>query len=68
MLKVRFYQFHNSHFMRIVVKGRRPSFDRAAKGEIAKPLYELFNKELEGYGIVVETGIFGADMKVKLIK
>ena len=48
-------------------KGRRPSFDRAAKGEIAKPLYELFNKELESYGIVVETGIFGADMKVELL-
>ena len=48
-------------------KGRRPSFDRAAKGEIAKPLYELFNKELESYGIVVETGIFGADTKVELL-
>lgn len=48
-------------------KGRRPSFDKAAKGDIAKPLYELFNKELESYGIAVERGIFGADMKVELL-
>lgn len=47
-------------------KGRRPSFDQAAKGDIAKPLYEAFNKEIERLGFHVETGIFGADMKVDL--
>lgn len=49
-------------------KGRRPGFDKAAKGDIAEPLYELFNKILrEEYELKVETGIFGADMKVELL-
>lgn len=48
-------------------KGRRPSFIEAGSPEIAKPLYEYFNTCLKEKGIVVETGIFGADMKVKLI-
>ena len=48
-------------------KGRRPSFVKAAKPAIANPLYEYFNDCLRGYGIHVETGIFGADMKVSLI-
>lgn len=49
-------------------KGRRPGFDKAAKGDIAEPLYELFNKILrEEYELRVETGIFGADMKVELL-
>lgn len=48
-------------------KGRRPSFVKAAKPDIANPLYEYFNDCLRGYGIHVETGIFGADMKVSLI-
>ncbi|MEG2543933.1 MAG: D-aminoacyl-tRNA deacylase [Longicatena sp.] len=47
-------------------KGRRPSFDKAAKGDIANPLYEYFNEVLKEYGIQVETGVFGADMKVEL--
>ena len=48
-------------------KGRRPGFDKAARGEFAQPMYEAFNEELRTYGIHVETGIFGADMKVELL-
>ena len=48
-------------------KGRRPSFVKAAKPDIANPLYEYFNDCIRGYGIHVETGFFGADMKVSLI-
>lgn len=49
-------------------KGRRPGFEKAARGDIAGPLYEMFNKILtEEYGLKVETGIFGADMKVELL-
>lgn len=48
-------------------KGRRPGFDKAARGDIAQPLYERFNEEIRSYGIHVETGIFGADMKVELL-
>lgn len=47
-------------------KGRRPSFDGSASGEIAKPLYEAFNEKLNQY-VTVETGIFGADMKIDFI-
>ena len=48
-------------------KGRRPSLVKAAKGEQANALYEAFNEELRTYGIHVETGEFGADMKVELL-
>ncbi|TCJ14305.1 D-tyrosyl-tRNA(Tyr) deacylase [Flaviaesturariibacter flavus] len=49
-------------------KGNRPSFIRAAKPPHAVPLYEAFVKELESVlGKKVETGVFGADMKVALI-
>lgn len=49
-------------------KGNRPSFIRAAKPEIAIPLYENMIVELEKHtGKKTETGIFGADMKVSLI-
>ena len=46
-------------------KGNRPSCIMAAKGEISKPLYDKFNELLEEY-VVVETGIFGADMEVNI--
>ncbi|MBP6322844.1 MAG: D-tyrosyl-tRNA(Tyr) deacylase [Fusobacteriaceae bacterium] len=49
------------------VKGKRPSFIEAAKPEIAIPLYEKFIDTLKNQGINVETGIFGADMKVELL-
>ena len=46
-------------------KGNRPSYIMAAKGDISKPLYDKFNELLEEY-VVVETGIFGADMEVNI--
>ena len=48
-------------------KGRRPSFIDAAKPEVAIPLYDYFNEKIREQGIHLETGIFGADMKVSLI-
>jgi D-tyrosyl-tRNA(Tyr) deacylase len=49
-------------------KGNRPSYIKAAKPEIAVPLYEDFVKQLEKeLGKKVQTGIFGADMKVLLL-
>lgn len=48
-------------------KGRRPSYINALNGSLAKPLYDKFNEELRKDGVEVETGIFGADMKVELI-
>lgn len=48
-------------------KGRRPGFTDAAKPDIAIPLYDYFNEKMKSLGIHVETGVFGADMKVSLI-
>ena len=49
-------------------KGNRPSYIKAAKPDIAVPLYENFVKELEKQlGKSVGTGEFGADMKVRLL-
>lgn len=49
-------------------KGNRPSFIRAARPETAEPLYDYFNAKLRTeYGLQVETGRFGADMKVDFI-
>ena len=47
-------------------KGRRPSYVNALNGEKATLLYDEFNNKLKKQ-IHVETGIFGADMKVELI-
>jgi len=46
-------------------KGNRPSFIEAMPGSAAKEYYELFNEKLRKY-CKVETGIFGADMKVSI--
>lgn len=49
-------------------KGNRPSYIRAAKPEIAIPLYEKFITQMEfELGKKVQTGQFGADMKVALV-
>jgi D-tyrosyl-tRNA(Tyr) deacylase len=49
-------------------KGNRPSFNGAAKPEIARPLFDLFVQELTALlGRPVPTGVFGADMAVSLV-
>jgi D-tyrosyl-tRNA(Tyr) deacylase len=49
-------------------KGNRPSYIKAAKPEVAIPLYEAFIQQMENeLGKKVQTGRFGADMKVALI-
>ncbi len=47
--------------------GNRPSFSDSAKPDIAIPLYEYFVEECKKQIPVVQTGIFGADMKVSLV-
>ncbi|APE14705.1 D-aminoacyl-tRNA deacylase [Mycolicibacterium pallens] len=49
------------------VKGRRPSWNAAAPGSVAEPLVTVFADALRELGAHVETGVFGADMKVSLI-
>lgn len=48
-------------------KGRRPSFDRAARPEVAEPLLARLRGRLEEAGLVVEGGRFGARMEVRLV-
>ena len=48
-------------------KGNRPSFVKAAKPEISKPLYDYFCNKCESLNVHVERGVFGADMKVELL-
>ena len=48
-------------------KGNRPSFSKAAPGDVALEMFEQFNGLLRETGIPVETGQFGADMKVELL-
>ncbi|WP_067144697.1 D-aminoacyl-tRNA deacylase [Pseudotamlana agarivorans] len=49
-------------------KGNRPSYIKAAKPDVAIPLYEAFVKQLNSdLGKTVQTGKFGADMKVALV-
>lgn len=48
-------------------KGNRPGFDKAGKPEHAERLYLHFNESLRAAGFRVEEGIFGADMKVRLL-
>jgi len=48
-------------------RGRRPSWIAAARPEDAEPLIEEFTRALQGFGVHVETGRFGADMQVALV-
>jgi len=48
-------------------KGRRPSWQGAAPGPVAAPLVDALVSSLRALGARVETGVFGADMKVRLI-
>jgi D-tyrosyl-tRNA(Tyr) deacylase len=48
-------------------KGRRPTWQAAAPGPVAEPLVDAVVTSLRGLGARVETGAFGADMKVSLI-
>ena len=48
-------------------KGNRPSFIKAAKPDIAIPIYEKFIQIMSQSGISVATGAFGADMQVELV-
>ena len=49
-----------------VRRGRRPSFEGAARPEQAEPMFNEFVEELRATGVQVQTGIFGAHMKVDL--
>ena len=48
-------------------RGHRPGFDKAAEPKTAKELYLYFSDKVRAFGIKVENGVFGADMKVELL-
>ena len=48
-------------------KGTRPDFSKAARPEVAEPLYERFCDALRELGVPVETGVFGARMALELV-
>ena len=48
-------------------KGRRPSFDQAAPPEQARQLYEYFIERLSSRNIIVQTGVFQAEMQIHLV-
>ena len=48
-------------------KGRRPSYVKALGGDKASVLYDEFNNKLKNTDIHIETGVFGAEMKVNII-
>ena len=48
-------------------KGNRPGFSTAAPPEEARLLYEDFSTRIRSLGLVVQNGVFGADMKVALV-
>jgi D-aminoacyl-tRNA deacylase len=48
-------------------KGTRPDFSKAARAEVAEPLYERFCDALRDLGVPVQTGLFGARMELSLV-
>ena len=48
-------------------KGTRPDFSKAARPEVAEPLYERFVEALRKEGVPVQTGVFGARMQVAFV-
>lgn len=48
-------------------RGRRPGFEGALRGPEAEPLYDQFVAALRAQGVRVETGVFGATMRVSLV-
>jgi D-aminoacyl-tRNA deacylase len=48
-------------------KGRRPTWQAAAPGEVSEPVYDAFCVELERLGAHVQHGVFGADMRVESV-
>jgi D-tyrosyl-tRNA(Tyr) deacylase len=50
-----------------LAKGRRPSWSAAAPGPVAAPLVDAVVQALRDLGARVQTGVFGADMKVSLV-
>jgi D-tyrosyl-tRNA(Tyr) deacylase len=48
-------------------KGRRPTWQAAAPGEVSEPVYDAFCAELERLGAHVQRGVFGADMRVESV-
>jgi D-aminoacyl-tRNA deacylase len=48
-------------------KGTRPDFSKAARPDVAEPLYERFCEALRELGVTVSTGVFGARMEVALV-
>jgi len=47
-------------------KGRRPTWNAAAPGPVAEPLYDAFCAALRALGVDVAEGVFGADMEISL--
>lgn len=50
-----------------VRRGNRPSFDRAAPRAVAEPLYDHFCAAIEAAGVRCARGVFGAEMRVRLV-
>ena len=48
-------------------KGTRPDFSKAARPEVAEPLYQRFCEALSEHGVPVARGVFGARMQVALV-
>ena len=48
-------------------RGRRPSFTKAAKPDLAEPLVNVFVKKMQKKGVKTQNGVFGANMQVALV-